>query len=126
MIKPPKMDSSYDPTSRDWYKNAVTQKGKIVFTSPCKDAITGKTIISASKAVYKGNTLVGVVALDIDLSILSKDLINIKVGQSGYIYMTDTHGIIITHHDKTLIGTTASTWDSIKSSNSGFIKYTYN
>lgn len=121
-----KIDSSYDPTSRDWYKNAITKNGNVVFTPPYKDAITGKTIISASKAIYKDNTLVGVVSLDIDLSVLSKDLVNIKVGKSGYIYMTDAKGVIITHPDKTLIGTAASTWDLIKSSNSGFIKYTYN
>lgn len=120
-----KIDSGYDPTSRDWYKNAVAKNGTVVFTPPYKDAITGKTIISASKAVYKGSTLVGVVSLDVDLSVLSKDLLKIKVGKSGYIYMTDNHGIIITHPDKTLIGTNASTWDLIKSSNSGFIKYTY-
>lgn len=120
-----KMDSNYDPTSRDWYKNAVAQKGKVVFTPPFKDVITGKTIISASKAVYSGNTLVGVVSLDIDLTILSKDLANIKVGKSGYVYMTDNLGTVITHPDKSMIGTTTPTWNLIKSSNSGFIKYTY-
>lgn len=120
-----KLDSSYDPTSRDWYKNAVAKNGKVVFTSPYKDASTGKLVISASRAVYKDTNLVGVVSLDIDLSVLNKDLLNVKVGKSGYVYMTDNHGIIMIHPDNSLIGTSASTWDSIKSSNSGFIKYTY-
>lgn len=124
-----KIDSSFDPTSRDWYKNAVAKKGELAFTPPYKDALTGKVVISTSKAIYKNNTLIGVVSIDVDISVLSKNTSSISVGKSGYVYMTSADGTLISHPDKSILNTKVPTklncWNSIKSSNSGFVKYTY-
>ncbi|WP_034869640.1 methyl-accepting chemotaxis protein [Clostridium lundense] len=122
--------SSYDPTTRDWYKNSVNAKGKIVYTNPYKDASNGKLVVSISKAVEKNGQVVGVLSIDVKLESLVDTLSNIKIGKSGYIYITDSKGIMITHPDKTLLGgnkaTTLESWSKISSGKEGFEKYNYN
>ncbi|WP_027626121.1 methyl-accepting chemotaxis protein [Clostridium lundense] len=122
--------SDYDPTTRDWYKNSVKNKGKVVYTDPYKDASNGKIVVSLSKAVEKNGQIVGVLSIDVDLENLVDTLSNIKVGKNGYIYITDSKGIMIAHRDKTLLGKDEATklecWSKINSGKEGFEKYKYN
>jgi len=124
-----KLPDGYDPTSRPWYQNAVNNKGNVAFSNPYKDAGSGKFIISISKAVESNGQVVGVISIDIDLTTLSKELSDIKIGREGYVYISDNTGIIIAHPDTTKLGTDAITkisiWDKIKSNNSGFEQYVY-
>ena len=124
-----KLPDGYDPTSRPWYQNAVNNKGSVAFSNPYKDAGSGKFIISISKAVESNGQVVGVISIDIDLTTLSKELSDIKIGREGYVYISDNTGIIIAHPDTTKLGTDAITkisiWDKIKSNNSGFEQYVY-
>lgn len=125
-----KFPDGYDPTSRPWYQKALSNKGEIVFSEPYKDAATGVLVISISKTVEFNGQVVGVVAVDIDLTTLSKQLSDIKVGQTGYVYIADNNGVIISHPDKSILGTTISShiniWDQVKSKAKGFTKYKYN
>ncbi|OFI05005.1 methyl-accepting chemotaxis protein McpB [Clostridium acetireducens DSM 10703] len=122
--------SGYDPTSRDWYKNSVKAKEKIVYTDPYKDASNGKLVVSLSKVVEKDGKVVGVLSIDVNLEALVDTLSNVKVGKSGYIYITDSKGIMVEHPNKTLLGgnsaTKLSIWPKIKTESEGFDKYKYN
>ncbi|PJI10308.1 methyl-accepting chemotaxis protein [Clostridium sp. CT7] len=122
-----KLPDGFDPTSRDWYKNAVQNTGKDVFSNVYTDAATKKNIISVSKAVYKDGNLVGVVCMDVDLTKLSESMSSIKIGQEGYVYVTDREGTMIIHPDKSQRGkknvTKLSIWNNIKNNKTGFIQY---
>lgn len=101
-----KMADDYDPTSRTWYKQALEKK-TIVWTEPYKAASNNKLVISIATPVYntfKNNELVGVVAIDISLEELSKNINNIKFGEKGYAILLDGNLNVMTNKDENLIG----------------------
>jgi methyl-accepting chemotaxis protein len=127
----PKLDlpDGFDHRTRDWYIQAVQNPGQVIITDPYVDAGTGQMVISLTMAVENNGTLVGVAGMDIELNALSRSLSDIKVGDSGYIYITDKNGRLISHPEQSLIGTdtvtTLSIWDEVKTNHSGFTSYEY-
>ncbi len=120
----------YDPTQRPWYKNAVSQKGKVVWTDPYTDAFTGNLIVSLAKAVVdSSDNIVGVAAIDVDLSALSAQISKTTIGRRGAITVLDSNGVTLAHKDPSLIGTSLASkmgvWDEIKSNENGFTEYIY-
>ena len=124
------LPAGYDPTTRPWYQKAIENKGKTVFSDPYKDASTGDSIVSVSKTVENNGQVVGVVAVDISLGTLSKQLSDIKLGNSGYIYITDAAGNAIAHPNAAELGTNNATkldiWKDVQTKEKGFGTYTYN
>lgn len=123
------LPKDYDHKATDWYKASLSNPEKILITDPYVDTATGNMVVSITKAVMKDNVPVGVAGMDIDLATLSASLSDIKIGDTGYIYITDNNGIMIVHPDSKLIGTdiitTLSYWDEVKSKDFGFTSYDY-
>ncbi|BEP28531.1 methyl-accepting chemotaxis protein [Helicovermis profundi] len=88
----------YDPRVRPWYKDAMKNKEKLIWTTPYIDFATGALIISAAITIEdeKGNAI-GVVGADISLTSVQNLLKNYKIGESGYIYAVDKKGVIFYH-----------------------------
>ncbi|MDO4754090.1 MAG: PDC sensor domain-containing protein [Bacillota bacterium] len=63
--------SNYKPTEREWYKAAVNRKNQSVISKPYLDPISGKSVVTISRGVYKQDKLVGVVAADFSLETIS-------------------------------------------------------
>ncbi|MBU5428132.1 cache domain-containing protein [Tissierella pigra] len=89
----------YDPTARDWYRDAVVNKGNITYSDPYIDAFTGKNIITVSKTVEQNGNIVGALAIDIALEDLTNILSSIKVGENGYLHIIDSKGVTVAHPD---------------------------
>ena len=123
------MAKDYDPTTRPWYTKAVENKGKVIFTDPYKDAISGMMIFSIAKAVENDGKIEGVVSVDINLTTMSDSLSSIKIGQSGYAYVSSLQGVMIAHPDKTLLGgeivKTLTYWDKAKVNKEGVENFVY-
>lgn len=98
------LPDGYDPRTRPWYKDAVA-KDALIWTDPYADASTGKMIISCAIPV-KGSSgnLVGVLAMDLELTKLSNMLNSIKIGKAGYPVLIDKSGNVMTHKDTALVG----------------------
>ncbi len=124
-----KLPSDFNHKKRDWYIDAMANVGEVVITNPYIDTATGKTTISLVSAIEKGSKTIGVVGMDIDLTAFSEGLSEIKIGDEGYVYITDNQGNLIAHPDHTLIGTdlisTLSIWKEIANSSDGFTEYNY-
>ncbi|MCM8711211.1 methyl-accepting chemotaxis protein [Clostridium sp. SYSU_GA19001] len=124
-----KMANDFDPTARPWYINAMNKKGKITYTDPYKSAVDGKIIVSISRTVERDGNVVAVISMNVDLEAMSKELSSITIGKDGYLFVSDSKGIMIAHPDKSLIGsdivTTVSYWERAKVQNSGFETYKY-
>jgi methyl-accepting chemotaxis protein len=124
-----KLPEGYDPTERPWYKTAIENSGKIIYTTPYKDADTGLTVVSICKTVENNGQVIGVIAMDIDLATFAEKLSNSKVGANGYVYVTDASGMMLAHPDKSLIGgnivTTFSYWKEAQTKKEGFGQYVY-
>ncbi|MCM8710254.1 methyl-accepting chemotaxis protein [Clostridium sp. SYSU_GA19001] len=120
---------NFNHKERPWYKLAVNNKGKIVVTPPYKDVATGKIVVTLAKTVEYENNIVGVVGIDLSLDALSDSLSKSKTGETGYVFICDSDGILISHPDKTLIGTDTpaklSFWNEAKTNEMGFTTYTF-
>lgn len=127
----PKLElpAGFDPTSRPWYKEALNNKGKVVYGEPYVNISGGTVVVSVSKTVEKDGEIIGVVSMDIDLGSLSKDLNQIKIGNNGYASLLDKKGIILANPDTKIIGTDTftklSVWNEVKSKGTGFTSYEY-
>lgn len=124
------LDSSFDPRTRDWYKEALSSS-EVVWSDPYTDAITGKTVFTMSKAVYSESNpdnLVGIMGIDISMDNINEEITSIKIGKSGYTFMTDSGGNIISHPVKEKIGQpieTTKIMESININDSDIINYEY-
>ncbi|WP_048150451.1 methyl-accepting chemotaxis protein [Palaeococcus ferrophilus] len=96
------LPEGYDPRVRPWYKEAVSKNGP-VWTEPYKDASTGKWIVTFSEPVYINGKFVGVIGVDVFVSTLIDQAKQIKIGQSGYIAISNKDGTIIVHPDESLV-----------------------
>jgi methyl-accepting chemotaxis protein len=122
-----KMPDGYDATTRAWYKEAVEHKGQVVITPPYVDVVTGDNVIGIVQAVEKDGQVVGVIGIDCTLATLSERISTKKIGNSGYVFISDVSGTVLAHPQKDKINTDGasklSIWDKVKSEKSGFVNY---
>jgi len=123
------LPAGYDPTQRDWYKNALQHNGKIVVSEPYQDAITKKMVVTLSQAVVDSGQIIGVFAVDIDINDVSEVTNEIVIGKKGYAFILSSDGTSISHQDPTIVGTKELTklslWTDIKSKKEGQSQYLY-
>ncbi|MDR3430006.1 methyl-accepting chemotaxis protein [Silvimonas sp.] len=97
------LPAGYDPTSRPWYKQAVGDD-KLILTAPYIDASTKQLTLSFAAPVKDaGKQLKGVVAGDVYLSALVKDVLNIKLTGDGYAFLVGKDGKILAHSDAGMV-----------------------
>lgn len=95
----------YDPRVRPWYLKAV-KENKIAFTTPYVDLTTHKMVIAIVRPLVVNQEFVGVLSSDIILDTLEKNVMNVKIGNSGYTFIIDSQGIVLVHPDQELLMTT--------------------
>ncbi len=95
----------YDPRIRPWYKKAI-KDNQITFTTPYVDMTTNKMVIAIVKPLIVNNELKGVISADIILDTLKQNIMNVKIGKSGYTFIIDSQGTILIHPDESLLMTT--------------------
>jgi two-component system sensor histidine kinase YesM len=94
-----------DPlTSESWYKEAVAKPDELVLISkPIGRNIKSEynysadQVLSFVKAIKdpQTNEVLGVILLDMELSIFQKTIESVSLGKSGFVYITDSHGGIV-------------------------------
>ncbi|GKV65845.1 MULTISPECIES: methyl-accepting chemotaxis protein [unclassified Sporosarcina] len=89
--------TGFDPTTREWYGNAVSAPNEVHWTKPYIDEATGEFVISASKAVQNEGKLAGVVGLDIQLATMTEEISASDIPYNGYAFLLDTEGNVIAH-----------------------------
>ncbi|OZU87191.1 hypothetical protein CIL03_18030 [Virgibacillus indicus] len=98
------LDASYNPTEQEWYQEAAQAEGKTIWTEPYQDEGTGETVVTAARAYYDANNLIGVFALDVSVGTLLQMVNETKIGDSGYAVVLDNTGKYITHPEEQYIG----------------------
>ncbi|QUG41619.1 methyl-accepting chemotaxis protein [Psychrobacillus sp. INOP01] len=106
------LGADFDPSSREWYINAVSNKDNFSWSRPFVDAATGEYAISGAKAVIKDGQVVGVLAIDLLLSKLTETVANNELGYEGYPIIVDADGNAIVH--PTLFGENLSEYSSVE------------
>ncbi|MEI3599398.1 MULTISPECIES: methyl-accepting chemotaxis protein [unclassified Oceanobacillus] len=93
-----------NPKDRGWYVEAVERDGGIIWTEPYEDALSGDIVITAAKAFYEYNQLVGVAGIDIHTQALFRLINDIQIGDNGYAIVLDEAGNYITNPDESKMG----------------------
>ncbi len=88
--------SGYDPRNRPWYRRAIAV-GDISFTTPYIDLVTNKMVIALVKPLVVDGKIVGVMGADTVLDSLVQNVLNLKVGESGYGFIVERNGTILVH-----------------------------
>lgn len=92
-------DDDYDVTKEAWYTGAMDAKGLYV-TKVKVDQSSGNSIVSISNTILSDTGQpVGVLSVDVSLVSLTRIVMNMKVGEEGYAYVTDSDGYVIAHKD---------------------------
>jgi len=88
----------FDATSRPYYtitSPLVNPQRLIRWTVPYVDAAGGGLVVTVASPVYIGDTFNGVVAADLQLSRITEQVSALKIGRTGYAFMLDDAGRII-------------------------------
>ncbi len=89
-------DSSYDPTSRDWYVEAIASDDFYV-SETYVDAMTGDMVITISKAFKASGGRKGVISTDIYIDDLVNLISGVEVGEGSYAFLIDNNNDIVAH-----------------------------
>lgn len=65
------------------------------WTIPYADATGGGLVVSVAAPIYEGDDFIGAVAADMQLAQITAQISNIKVGETGYAFMIDDAGRIL-------------------------------
>lgn len=89
----------YDYPSTDWYLAGKAKKDGNVWSSPYFDETTGITMITTSVPIHTSGGFQGVVTADYDLSTIQERIKEVQLGETGYAFLLDPHGLYIAHED---------------------------
>lgn len=74
-----------------------------------KNAQSLKTFSSSQSLPRFAEEVFGVLIGTVSLNQLALDISTFKIGQHGYVYLVDNQGIVMSHPEKNLVGTSTST-----------------
>ncbi len=90
------MTIGYDPRTRPWYIEALKDPDQVARTAPYAAVSEDTIIISTVTAIKNANNdVIGVQGLDVSLEGLTDLIKNVKVGENGYVILTDGEGVIL-------------------------------
>jgi methyl-accepting chemotaxis protein len=98
---PQNLPAGYDPTGRPWYQMAVAS-GDTILTEPYTDASSGKLVVSFAYPVKGDGGVAAVLAADITIDRLVKDVLAVKLAGNGYAMLLAKDGKILAHPDASL------------------------
>ncbi|GAA4865268.1 methyl-accepting chemotaxis protein [Paenibacillus vulneris] len=95
-VRVPKQEvkADFDPRTRDWYKEAMANKGKAIITEPYISAVTGEVIVTVARATDDSS---GVVAVTLSIEQIKKLASTVTVGREGYVMLLDKAKKYIVH-----------------------------
>ncbi len=100
---PPPLD--YDPRVRPWYKRAISEND-LSLTRPYLDLTTRKMVIAVVTPLVRNGRFLGVLSSDIILDTLEANVMDLRIGESGYAFIIDSLGTVLVHHNQDLLMTT--------------------
>ncbi|MDE1312941.1 methyl-accepting chemotaxis protein [Vibrio aestuarianus] len=90
--------ADYDPRTRPWYKDAMSQQGLII-TEPYQD-FDGSIVVSFAKAFHGQKQ--GVLAADLTVTNIIKEVLSVKLDNQGFAFLVDGKHNIVAYKDEAL------------------------
>ncbi|MEH6888784.1 methyl-accepting chemotaxis protein [Bacillus sp. JJ864] len=97
-----KVPEGYDPTTRPWYKAALSDTKNVHWGQPQYEIATGQLSVGVSKALLSpdGSEVLGVVAMDVSLGTIQKLLHNIQYNYGGEMFIVNDKNMGLVYPDK--------------------------
>lgn len=96
---------AYDPRQQPWYQQAA-EKVSLQLTAPYIDALSQRDMVSLVLPLHTSSgTLRGVIAAEVQLSVLTDFMRQTTLNNMGYSFILDKDGICIAHPDPHLRNT---------------------
>ncbi|WP_419788342.1 methyl-accepting chemotaxis protein [Pseudodesulfovibrio sp.] len=93
-----------DFSNKPYFEKAMASSGTY-FSPPMRNKSTGQAVVFVIHPIHVNGKVTGLVLTDIIIdSFANRFIKNISIGKSGYIYITDGDGLILTHKNKNLVG----------------------
>jgi len=92
---PPEALEEYDPRKRPWYQLAIDNPGKANITSAYQGNSGGPMVSIAHSFTNAHGEFAGVQSVDVTLSTLTDILIDINLGETGYLILIDEAGTVL-------------------------------
>ncbi len=93
---------SVNVSDKAYYRESM--QGKVAVSDVQKSGASGKPVFFVSAPVLEGGNIIGVVAGSVDFSYFSKLFANnVKIGDTGYVYVVNRDGLVISHPDRSLV-----------------------
>jgi len=98
-----KQTKGFDPRTRPWYKAGIDAKGESAIAKAFV-ATSGEYVVYTGKA-FKGadGNVSHITGISVSLKKLTDKINNVKIGESGYLILTEADGTILSHPNKDLI-----------------------
>lgn len=93
----------YDPTSRPWFQSAI-DTGSFIWSEPYYDSETDNMICTLSIPIYVNEEPNGVLAIDLNLTLINEKIMSKGISETGYMMLLDEKGNTVFHPNKDLIG----------------------
>jgi len=115
-------------TERDYFKQALA--GRVVISDMVISKTSGKPVLVVAVPVRVRNAPAGVLLGALNLEFFTQQFIEpVKIGPSGYVFMTDRSGLICSHPDASLVMHTnlidMAFGKDIMATKNGVISYSY-
>ncbi|MGI2708710.1 methyl-accepting chemotaxis protein [Bacillus cytotoxicus] len=91
------MPEGYNPTERDWYKEAVKKNGEVIVTAPYKSKTTGNIVITLAK---QNEDKSGVLGIDLIINDIVNTSKMVNIGKQGYVAIFDQDTRVVAHPTK--------------------------
>ena len=85
---------SYDYFKQDYYKSTKEGK-KLNITAPYYDKTADKIMSTCAVPILHGEEFIGVISVDMELSLIQKEIKSVKIGRSGFIRLITQNNDII-------------------------------
>jgi methyl-accepting chemotaxis protein len=92
--------ADYDQTKRGWFRTALSNAGKTVFTAPYLDTRTQKLCVSmVSTTSAGGREISGVICTDVFLDVLTDIITRRTITSDGATFLIDKEGLFLVHNN---------------------------
>ncbi len=95
------LPKDYDPRTRSWYKSAAASD-KVEISDVYRTASDHTNVVTLSRAVHRDGEMIGVIGVNISLDQITSFLHDIKVGETGSIFVLGSDSEYIYHKKYTL------------------------
>lgn len=97
LIEPINVPEDFDPTVREWYKNAINNKGKMSVSDPYIDEVSKKLVVTIAKHFNTNDGEDAIAGIDVSLDTIINTIKQESIGKTGYTIIARKNGTIISH-----------------------------